>query len=186
MSSSPPPVSAASAAFAVELAARARPGLAFGHLLAGAGAIALIASLFAPWFELSLPQAFLDGLEAESRALPEMFRGFAQSIFSQFPQQLDVTAWQIYTGADVAICAGGVIVLALVLLSAGAGAPAVRADGRALAQPIAYLGAGLAVFVLVKLWGQPEPRQFFQVQWGAFVAVGGAVAIAIGGSMARG
>ena len=183
--SSPPPVSSSYAAPAIEPVARTRAAHSTGHLFAGVGAIALIASLFAPWFELSLPQGFRDQLQTQSQALPDAFRGLAQALFSQFPDHVEATAWELYSGADIAICAGGVVVLALILLSFGAGSPALRADARALARPIQYLGTGLTVFVLIKLWGQPEPRELFQVQWGAFVALAGALAIAIGGWAAR-
>jgi hypothetical protein len=130
-----------------------------GHYLAGLGAMALIVSLFLPWYRLELPG-------------PLAF---------QFPYRVEGDAWQVFSGVDIALFAYGVIVLCLTVLATGIAARALSVRPSHVSNLIALAGAGATGFVAWKLIDQPDPQQVFSIEYGAFVALAGALAMGIGG-----
>jgi hypothetical protein len=155
-----------------------------GHYLAALGALALIASLFMPWFGLALPAAFQEALDAEVQKLPAGFREFGQVLFTDLPEAVEGSAWELFSLADVALLVCGVAVLVLVLLATGIGRPAIHAGASAVAHTVATLGVAAAVLILLKMADQPEPRELFEIRHGALLALAGALTIAVGGWLA--
>jgi hypothetical protein len=130
-----------------------------GHYLAGFGAMALIVSLFMPWYSLQVPA----------------------SLAAQFPYRVEGDAWQTFSGVDVALFVYGVVVLCLTVLGTGLAARVLSIRPSHVSKLIALAGAGATGFVAWKLIDQPDPHQLFSIEHGAFVALASALAIALGG-----
>jgi hypothetical protein len=133
-------------------------GLGVGHWIAAGGALALIVSLFLPWYQLELPT------------------------------QVGVVlgnAWAVFNGTDIGLLACAVAVLVLVVLATGIGSPAVDVQPGVVAALIAPVGLAATMLVIWKLVDQPDPQDLLSLQDGAFLALGGAGAMAVGGWMAN-
>jgi hypothetical protein len=171
-----------------------QPGLRAGHLLALMGAVAALAALWRPWYAVDIPPALRDALAGEgakAAAGGSMIGSLAQGLAAMLPASIDVTGWDAMEAADVFLCVEAVAVVALVLAAAGAFGSGVRVDGRAAAQWIAGIGAAGVVLVGRQLLFRPgadeAARIGFDVQLaqGAWIALAGCVAIAVGGALAR-
>jgi hypothetical protein len=131
-----------------------------------AGAIAVIASLWLPWYGVTIPDAVRQAIDVQSGQLPPGFADFARGILAALPKSIQLSGWQAFEGADVAIA-----------LIAGAAALSVllAIDVRAV------LGAAAAIagLVLVHILDQPGPNEIVSVKAGPWVALAGAVAIAL-------
>src|SRR3977135_1422500 len=108
---------------------RRTQGLRTGHLVALAGAIAALASLWRPWYRIELPQSFRDMLNGQAARTPGAFGDLARGLAGMLPSRLEASGGQELQGADVVLCVGAVAVAALVVAAAGAFGPAVRVDG---------------------------------------------------------
>jgi hypothetical protein len=131
-----------------------------------AGAVAAIASLWLPWYGVTIPDAVRQAVDAESGQLPPGFADFARGILAALPKSIELDGWQAFEGADVAIA-----------LIAGAVALSLLAtiDVRAV------LGAAAAIagLVVVHMLDQPGPNEIVTVKAGPWVALAGAAAIAL-------
>ena len=131
-----------------------------------AGALAVIASLWLPWYGVTIPDAVRQAVDAQAGQLPDGFADFARGILASLPKSIQLNAWQAFEGADVAIA-----------LIAGAAALSVlmAIDVRAL------LGAAAAIagLVIVHVLDQPGPNEIVAVKTGPWVALAGAAAIAL-------
>jgi hypothetical protein len=130
------------------------------------GAIAVIASLWLPWYGVTIPDAVRQAVDAQAGQLPDGFADFARGILASLPKSIELNGWQAFEGADVAIA-----------LIAGAAALSVlmAIDVRAV------LGAAAAIagLVIVHVLDQPGPNEIVAVKAGPWVALAGAGAIAL-------
>jgi hypothetical protein len=130
------------------------------------GAIAVIASLWLPWYGIAIPDAVRQAVDAQAGQLPQGFADFARGILASLPKSIQLNGWQAFEGADVAIA-----------LIAGAAALSVlmAIDMRAV------LGAAVAIagLVIVHVLDQPGPNEIVTVKAGPWVALAGAAAIAL-------
>jgi hypothetical protein len=130
------------------------------------GAIAVIASLWLPWYGITIPDAVRQAVDAQAGQLPEGFADFARGILAALPKSIQLNGWQAFEGADVAIA-----------LVAGAAALSVlmAIDVRAV------LGAAAAIagLVIVHVLDQPGPNEIVTVKAGPWMALAGAAAIAL-------
>lgn len=166
-----------------------------GHLLALVGALALLASLWRPWYAIGIPQAVRDALASEgSRAAANggsLLGSFAQGLAAMLPSRIEVTAWDVMEAGDVILCVGAVAVGALVLAAGGAFGPGVRVDGTAAGRLIAGLGTAGLVLVGRQLLFRPGAEDVTRIGFeidvaqGGWIALAGCVAIVAGGVLAR-
>src|SRR5215217_7837363 len=131
-----------------------------------AGAIAVIASLWLPWYGIAIPDAVREAVDAEAGQVPEGFADFARGILASLPTSIQLDGWQAFEGADVAIALIAGAVAASVLMAI---------DVRAV------LGAAAAIagLVVVHVLDQPGPNEIVTVKAGPWVALAGAAAIAL-------
>ena len=132
------------------------------------GAAAVLVSLWMPWYGIHFPDSLRSQIDASAGQMPPGFAAFAQGLLNAIPQNLHVTAWQAFGGADVAMAflAGGLVLLCFA-----------TAD-RTIAQAAAVALAGL---VAVHLVSRPGPSGVATLAAGAWVALAGA-AVALAGS----
>jgi hypothetical protein len=131
-----------------------------------AGALAVIASLWLPWYGVSIPDAVRQAVDDQTGQLPPGFAEFARGILAALPKSIQLTGWQAFEGADVAIALiAGVAALSVLM----------AIDLRAV------LGAAGAIagLVVVHMLDQPGPNQIVSVKVGPWVALAGAAAIAL-------
>jgi hypothetical protein len=164
-------------------------GLRAGHLVALAGAIATLGSLWRPWYAIEVPQALRDALAsdgARASGAGSLLGSFVQQVAAALPSRIEANGWDVLRGADVALCVVAIAVAALVLGVAGALGPSVRVDRAAASRWIASIAlAGLAVaieHVLVR----PGDDAGIAVELGdgVWLAVAGTAAMAVGGALA--
>jgi hypothetical protein len=131
-----------------------------------AGALAVIASLWLPWYGVTIPDAVREAVEGQADKLPQGFADFARGLLAALPKSIELNGWQAFEGADVAIA-----------LIAGAAALSVliAIDVRAV------LGAAAAIagLVVIHVLDQPGPNEIVSVKAGPWVALAGAAAIAL-------
>jgi hypothetical protein len=131
-----------------------------------AGAVAVIASLWLPWYGIAIPDAVRQAVDAQAGQLPQGFADFARGVLAALPHAIQLNGWQAFEGADVAI--------ALIAVAAGIAA-LIEIDVRAV------LGAAAAIagLVVVHILDQPGPNEIVSVKAGPWVALAGAAAIAL-------
>lgn len=134
-----------------------------------AGATAVLVSLWMPWYGIHVPESLRGQIDASAAGLPPGFAAFAQGLLAAIPENLHVTAWQAFGGADVAMAflASGLVLLCFA-----------NAD-RTISQAGAVALAGL---VVVHLVARPGPSGMATLAAGAWVALAGA-AVALAGSV---
>jgi hypothetical protein len=162
-------------------------GLRTGHLVALAGAIAALASLWRPWYRIELPQSFRDMLSGQAARTPGVLGDLARGLAGMLPSRLEASGWQELQGADVVLCVGAVAVAALVVAAAGAFGPAVRVDGVAAGRAIAVLGAvGVAITAehAIAPPGGSAAADMVKLASGLWLALGGCAATLVGGLLA--
>ena len=171
-------------------------GLRAGHLAALAGAGAALVSLALPWYTIHIPdavkQAFggagqsVGGAGSSSNPMANAFAEMARGLAAMLPESITVTGWQALRGADVALCAGAIAVVLLVLATAGAFGRGVRVDPAVSGRWISILGgAGLVLTAYHAIW-RPAGAQaagMVDVRHGVWVAAGGCLVAMIGGAM---
>jgi hypothetical protein len=131
-----------------------------------AGAIVVIASLWLPWYGIAIPDAVRQAVEGQAGQLPQGFAEFARGILDALPRAVELSGWQAFEGADVAVA-----------LLAGAAALSVTMT----VDPRAVLGAAAAIagLTIVHVLDQPGPNEIVTVKAGPWVALAGAAAIAL-------
>ncbi|MGZ4270051.1 MAG: hypothetical protein ACXVFN_11200 [Solirubrobacteraceae bacterium] len=127
-----------------------------------AGATAVLLSLWMPWYGIHLPDGLQSQIDARAGEMPPGFAAFAKGLLAAMPQNLHVSAWQAFGGADVAMAflAGGLVLLCFV------------AADRALSVAGAVALAGL---VAVHIVDRPGPSGFATLKAGPWVALLGAL-----------
>jgi hypothetical protein len=164
-----------------------RRGLRAGHLVALAGALLALASLWRPWYTLDVPAAFRDALSREGAKVPGL-GAFAQGLAAALPDHVSASGWRELEGADVALCVGMAAVVALVLGAAGAFGTAVRVDARAAGRGIAAVGLAGVVVVMVHVVRPPggggAASEIVKLGQGIWIALAGVALTLVGGLMA--
>src|SRR5262249_9744675 len=147
----------------------------FGYVLAGLGSVALIGSLWRPWYSFRVPQALLDQAAqsaAQFGALAPLVRQSANLIGKLGP--LHVTAWDISTVTPAVLVGIGVV---------GAGLSALMLTGRATggARLVAWIGLAGIVLTLYRFIVRPDQSELLHPAWGIYVALIGAACMLAGG-----
>ena len=123
-------------------------------LVAGAGGLALVASLFLHWYGVDV-----------------LFTGGP-------PLRAEVTAWQAFGVVDVVLAALALVPLALVFFQATRPSPALPV----LFSVLSVIAGLLAtVIVAVRLLDQPGPNEAVELEPGAWLGLVAAALIAAGG-----
>jgi hypothetical protein len=159
-------------------------GLRSGHFLALAGALAAFASLWRPWYEITIPQQLRDAFSGQIGQDPGLLGEMARGIATALPTSISASGWKELQGADAAVAVGAVVVIALVLGAGGAFGSAVRIDPAAAARGVAAMGALGVVLALVHIVNRPGSgpgSDYVHVAQGLWIAVGGCVAVVAGG-----
>jgi hypothetical protein len=152
-----------------------------GHYVAAAGAIGLIVSLFLPWYSLNLPPGAREVLDAETENLPEAIRELGRSFVEEILGGIGGTAWEVFSSVDVILLVCAVLVLAMSLFVMITGGASTLLGPATTGRAIGLVGTGAAVLIVVKILDQPGPNVLLDVDYGAYVALGAAAAIAFGG-----
>ena len=126
----------------------------------------MIASLWLPWYGVTIPDVVREAVDAQAGQVPAGFGDFVRGILAALPKSIQLNGWQAFEGADVAIAliAGAVALSVLMAI-----------DVRAI------LGAAAAIagLVVVHILDQPGPNEIVSVKTGPWVALAGAAAIAL-------
>jgi hypothetical protein len=152
-----------------------------GHLLAGAGALIALGSLWMPWFRIDLGAMKSDPSFANGMSqVPQMFRGFVDQLFAVLPGSITGNGWQTMERTDIAIALAAVAVLVVLVSVASLGA-----DGRSGARLTALISFVALGLVAIKYTDPgPLPKEFVEVQTGLWVAGAGWAAALVGSLLA--
>jgi hypothetical protein len=156
-------------------------GLRSGHFLALVGALAAFASLWRPWYEVTIPQQLRDAITGQAGQDPGIFGQLARDIATRLPSSISASGWKELEGADAAMAVGALAVVALVLGAGGVFGSAVRIDPAAAARGITAAGAAGVVLALVHVLHRPMSGDYVHVAQGLWIALGGCVAVVAGG-----
>jgi hypothetical protein len=127
-------------------------------------AAVLVAALFAPWYAIDLGGGARDAMAQGSRQLPGVLGEFARGLLSVLPDRIVANGWEVFEKTD--------IVLLCCALGAGFAALVERFDVAALA------GAAAAATTVLAIIDKPGPGgDIVSLQWGPWLALGGALAI---------
>jgi hypothetical protein len=165
----------------VDGSAMEQKGLRSGHFLALAGALVAFASLWRPWYEITIPQQLRDAFSGQIGQDPGLLGQMARGLATALPSSISASGWKELEGADAAMAVGAVVVVALVVGAGGAFGSAVRIDSAAAARGIAAVGAAGIVLALVHVVHRPISSQYLHVAQGLWIALGGCVAVVAGG-----
>jgi hypothetical protein len=143
-----------------------------GAVLSGLGALLLGGALWLPWYAVHVPETLGRQLGG-SGEVPPLLGQLVREIAAAIPADLTVTAWQAFDVADVLLAVG----CAHVLFAAVFGA----ASPDAARKLTLAVGVAAAALVVLKLASPPGPDGLLEVRYGAWVALGGALLVALGG-----
>ena len=124
-----------------------------GEWIAGAGAVALLASMFLHWYGLVV-------FGAADQALPE------------------ATAWQAFDVLDVVLALLALVALALVFTQATRLSPAIPVFFSVMT---VLAGALATLLILYRIVNQPGPNELVDVQVGAWLGLLAALVMTAGG-----
>jgi hypothetical protein len=163
--------------------------LRVGHILALVGALVALGSLWRPWYSVSIPPQLRELLGSGGRIGqdPGLLGQMARGLASALPASVQASGWTELQGADVALCAGALAVVALVVGAAGAFGSAVRVDPSACGSAIAAVGALGVAIVLAHVAHKPGGAQaagYIHIEPGLWIALAGTAAMLAGGLMA--
>ena len=136
--------------------------LRHGDWVAGAGGVALLASMFLHWYGAAVPAGFED--------LPGQIGTLNLSI--------EATAWQAFGVLDIVLALLALVPLALVVAQATRDTPSI---------PVAFgvftvlAGALAALLILYRIANQPGPNELVDVQAGAWLGLLAALIVTAGG-----
>lgn len=125
-----------------------------GEWVAGAGAVALLASLFLHWY------------------------GIEVVVADAAPVRAEATGWQAFSVIDVLLTALMLVPLALVVLQATRESPSLPVAFSVLT---VLAGALASLLILYRIVNQPGPNYLVDVQAGAWLALGAALVTTAGG-----
>jgi hypothetical protein len=151
-----------------------------GYSVAVLGALALIGSLWLPWYSFRIPAAVIDSVDNIARQL-----GFSETAVNSSAQLVNqlgpfhITAWRVMTAIPGLLLAVGVV---------GGGLSLLATSGRAssVANLVTFAGV-IGVALVVYRWAVPPgPDGLLHPAWGLWLALGGSVGVAVGGALAGG
>jgi hypothetical protein len=156
-------------------------GLRSGHLVALAGALLSLASLWAPWYRLHLPPGLRELLQQRADAFGPAAGNFVRALSSLLPDSISGDAWVVFTRTDVVLALISALVILTLLATAGTFGPGigVAADSAARVASVAGALAGLAV--AARMADPPGPNAYLDVRWGAWACLLGCALMIAGG-----
>jgi hypothetical protein len=137
------------------------------RILRLAGAISVILSLWLPWYAIHLPANFQSVIDAQAGQMPPAFSAIARGLLAAMPRDLQVSGWEVFTGADVAMALLSAGVILLCLIAADRSASVLTA-------------AALAILVLYHVIDRPGPTGFATPEEGALLGLAGATLVLLG------
>ena len=159
-------------------------GLRTGHLVALAGAVVALASLWAPWYRVDLG-SLRDALQQRTGVAGTPAGNFLASLMALLPRSISGNAWQTLHNTDVLVAIGSCAALAALLAAAGTFGPGIRVSLDAAARLSTGAGAVCALFVAGRALNPPGPNAYLDVRWGAWTCLIGCVAMVAGGAAAQ-
>ena len=135
-----------------------------------AAAAVLIGSLWAPWYAIDFSPAAREAVGAQAGQLPGVLGEFARQVVTMLPMHIEATAWEVFEKADVILFACAIVAVMAALID--------RMDVAGLAGLVA------AGAVVVQMVDRPGPSEVVSLEWGAWLALAGALAI-VGASRMR-
>ena len=134
------------------------------------GAVALVAALFAPWYEIDLSGPARDVISGQTGQLPGPLAEFARGLLAVLPEQIVADGWTAFERTDIVLLGCG--------LAAGFAALLGRLDVAGLA------GGAAVVAVVLAIVDKPGPGGgLIELKWGPWVALGAAGLILAGSRM---
>jgi uncharacterized membrane protein len=137
-----------------------------GEWIAGAGAVALLASMFLHWYGVSFDEQLDPMVPSDVLGTLELVLG------------AEATAWEAFGVLDVVLLLLALVPLALVVAQATRRSPAIPV---ALSVLTTLAGALAALLILYRIVNQPGPNDVVTVQAGAWAGFLAALVIAAGG-----
>jgi len=123
-------------------------------VVGGVGGLALLVTLFLPWYELDVGQVDV--------------RDDLRTVHALFAGDFTMTAWRAFSVSDVLLALLALLAIALPVVTAVASGPA---------KPVAFavlssVGSSLALLlVLYHVLNQPGPNQFVDLRYGAWLGL---------------
>jgi hypothetical protein len=156
-------------------------GLRPGHILALAGAVTAIGSLWAHWYSIGLARITQALLTQSSSVLSPAANQLVQSRLSSLPDSLSVNAWQAFQQTDIAVAVLSGLVLLVVLAASGSFGSGIRVDLAFAGSACMALGAACAMVIVNRVLHTPGPSGVATLQLGAYLGLAGAGAMTLGG-----
>jgi hypothetical protein len=135
-----------------------------------ASAAALVGSLWAPWYAIEITPAMRSTVSAQAYQLPGALGDFAREVLTLIPSRIEATAWQAFEKTDIVLLVCAIVAVIAALVD--------RMD------VVGFVGLSAAGNTIVKIVDQPDPSEIVSLQWGAWLALGAAIAIACASRMA--
>ena len=128
-----------------------------------AGALLVIASLWAPWYAIDFGPAARRAIGAGSEKIPGVLGELNRQLLTALPTHIEATAWQALEKGDV--------VLLVCALAACFAALLARMD------VVAIAGAAAAAAAVLEMVDRPGPNSLVSLRWGPWLALAGALLI---------
>src|ERR1044072_9021649 len=129
-----------------------------------AGAVAVAGSLWAPWYAIDFGPEAKQAIGQQAGKLPGVIGDFARQMLTLIPEHIEATAWQAFEKADIILFACAIVAVMAALIKR------MYVAGFAVVAAIAT--------VVLQMIDRPGPAELMSLQWGAWLALAGGVAIA--------
>ena len=129
-----------------------------------AGAAAVVASLWAPWYAIDFGPEARSAIGRQTNQLPGVLGDFARQMLTLIPTHIEVTAWQAFDKADIILFACAIVAIMAALID--------RMD------VVGFAGGAAACTVVLEMIDRPGPGEIVSLKWGAWVALAAALTIA--------
>lgn len=151
------------------------PVMRRGQLIGIGGAIAVLVSLWLPWYSIDVTALRETVMGSGTTQLPAGWTQFLQGLLAALPGSVTADGWTAMATADIVMVA---IVSAVMAVSVAAPTLPVAAQGAALA------GLACAIIAAAHIADVPDPSPLFAVRMGPWVALVGGLAMLVGGGWA--
>jgi hypothetical protein len=128
-----------------------------------AGAAAVAASLWAPWYAIDFGPAARQAIGGQTNQLPGVLGEFARQLLTVIPTHIEASGWQAFDKADVELFACAIVALFAALID--------RMD------ITIFAGGGAGALTVVQMLDRPGPSEFVSLRWGPWLALAGALVI---------